>query len=108
MPRFLHRGPFVAVLAVLLVAAACGDDAEPSADSAATSTTAAAEVPDRGNVNGVLELGHLAPQTGPMEAVVSSVTEAVRIGVDEINDGRWGERRAGRPGRARRRRGSRP
>ena len=85
MPRFLHRGPFVAVLAVLLVAAACGDDAEPSADSAATSTTAAAEVPDRGNVNGVLELGHLAPQTGPMEAVVSSVTEAVRIGVDEIN-----------------------
>lgn len=78
------------VVALVLVAAACGDDADPaeldSADGGDASTTSlAAEVPDRGNVNGVLELGHLAPQSGPMSAIVSSVTEAVRIAVEEIN-----------------------
>ena len=81
--RRFFRG--VAVLAaVLLAATGCGDDADP-AEEGTSSTTTAVAVPDRGNVNGVLELGHLAPQSGPMSAIVSSVTEAVRIGVEEIN-----------------------
>jgi branched-chain amino acid transport system substrate-binding protein len=77
------------IFAVVLLTAvsACGDDAAPEDEAAddATTTTAAPEIPDRGNVDGVLQVGHLAPQTGPMAAIVSSVTEAVRIGVEEIN-----------------------
>ena len=75
--------PLAIGLAAVLLVAGCGDD--DTADEAAPTTAAVAEVPDRGNVNGVLELGHLAPETGPMAAIVSSVTEAVRIGVEEIN-----------------------
>ena len=107
MPRFLHRGPFVGVLAVLLVAAAaCGDDAEPSADSAATSTTAVG----RGPRPGERERGPGARPPGPADRAdggrgqLGHRSRPDRRGRDQR--GRWGQRRAGRPGRARRRRRS--
>jgi branched-chain amino acid transport system substrate-binding protein len=41
--------------------------------------------PDRGNVNGTLELGQLAPQTGQLSNIVQSLTTPVTMAVDEIN-----------------------
>jgi branched-chain amino acid transport system substrate-binding protein len=84
----IDRRGLAVLLALSCVVTACGDDGESGTDTTSgngsTSTTEAA-IPDRGNVDGVLQLGHLAPQTGPMAAIVTSVTEAVRIGVEEIN-----------------------
>ena len=39
----------------------------------------------RGNVNGSLELGQLAAQTGPLSNIVQSLTVPVTMAVDEIN-----------------------
>src|SRR5262249_28949602 len=44
--------------------------------------------PDRGNVNGTLELGQLAPQTGQLSNIVQSLTTPVTMAVDEINAAR--------------------
>jgi branched-chain amino acid transport system substrate-binding protein len=41
--------------------------------------------PDRGNVNGTLEIGQLAPQTGQLSNIVQPLTTAVTIAIDEIN-----------------------
>jgi branched-chain amino acid transport system substrate-binding protein len=41
--------------------------------------------PDRGNVNGTLEFGQLAPQTGQLSNIVQSLTTPVTMAVDEIN-----------------------
>ena len=43
--------------------------------------------PNRGNVNGSLELGQLASQTGPLSNIVQSLTVPVTMAVDEINAG---------------------
>jgi branched-chain amino acid transport system substrate-binding protein len=42
---------------------------------------------NRGNVNGSLELGQLASQTGPLSSIVQSLTVPVTMAVDEINAG---------------------
>ena len=42
---------------------------------------------NRGNVNGSLELGQLASQTGPLSNIVQSLTTPVTMAVDEINAG---------------------
>ncbi len=42
---------------------------------------------NRGNVNGSLELGQLASQTGPLSSIVQSLTAPVTMAVDEINAG---------------------
>jgi branched-chain amino acid transport system substrate-binding protein len=42
---------------------------------------------NRGNVNGSLELGQLASQTGPLSNIVQSLTVPVTTAVDEINAG---------------------
>ena len=42
---------------------------------------------NRGNVNGSLELGQLASQTGPLSNIVQSLTVPVTMAVDEINAG---------------------
>src|SRR5947207_8273301 len=39
----------------------------------------------RGNVNGSLELGQLASQTGPLSNIVQSLTVPVTMAVDEVN-----------------------
>jgi branched-chain amino acid transport system substrate-binding protein len=41
--------------------------------------------PDRGNVNGTLEIGQLAPQTGQLSNIVQSLTTPVNLAIDEIN-----------------------
>ncbi len=48
---------------------------------------AAAGGKNRGNVNGSLELGQLASQTGPLSNIVQSLTVPVTMAVDEINAG---------------------
>src|SRR3984893_14137687 len=45
---------------------------------------------NRGNVNGSLELGQLASQTGPLSNIVQSLTVPVTMAVDEINAGGGG------------------
>jgi branched-chain amino acid transport system substrate-binding protein len=40
---------------------------------------------NRGNVDGSLELGQLASQTGPLSSIVQSLTVPVTMAVDEIN-----------------------
>jgi ABC-type branched-subunit amino acid transport system substrate-binding protein len=42
---------------------------------------------NRGNVDGSLELGQLASQTGPLSNIVQSLTVPVTMAVDEINAG---------------------
>ncbi|HEY4396999.1 MAG TPA: ABC transporter substrate-binding protein, partial [Acidimicrobiia bacterium] len=42
---------------------------------------------NRGNVNGSLELGQLASQTGELSSIVQSLTVPVTMAVDEINAG---------------------
>jgi branched-chain amino acid transport system substrate-binding protein len=42
---------------------------------------------NRGNVDGSLALGQLASQTGPLSAIVQSLTVPVTMAVDEINAG---------------------
>ncbi len=41
--------------------------------------------PDRGNVNGTLEVGQLAPQTGQLSNILQSLVTPVQLAVDEIN-----------------------
>jgi branched-chain amino acid transport system substrate-binding protein len=41
--------------------------------------------PDRGNVNGTLELGQLEPETGSLSTIVKSLTTPVDLAVQEIN-----------------------
>ena len=52
---------------------------------AAGSGGAGAGEEKRGNVNGSLELGQLAAQTGPLSNIVQSLTVPVTMAVDEIN-----------------------
>ena len=54
---------------------------------AAVGGPAGAGGPNRGNVNGSLELGQLASQTGPLSNIVQSLTVPVTMAVDEINAG---------------------
>jgi branched-chain amino acid transport system substrate-binding protein len=54
---------------------------------AAGSGPAGAGGTNRGNVNGSLELGQLASQTGPLGNIVQSLTVPVTMAVDEINAG---------------------
>lgn len=74
------------VLAFVTVSAmvACGSSSDDK-PTAATSTTTTAAAADRGNVNKVLELGHLAPQSGPFATMVKSVTTPVEMALEEIN-----------------------
>jgi branched-chain amino acid transport system substrate-binding protein len=45
----------------------------------------AGKPPDRGNVNGTLEIGQLAPQTGQLSNIVQSLTTPVTLAIEEIN-----------------------
>ena len=54
---------------------------------AAGGAPASAGGTNRGNVNGSLELGQLASQTGPLSNIAQSLTVPVTMAVDEINAG---------------------
>ncbi|HYI60299.1 MAG TPA: ABC transporter substrate-binding protein [Acidimicrobiales bacterium] len=85
------------------VAAGCGDDDEPSTDagqSGESTTTAAdgsttteappaatAPASDRGNVDNVLKLGTLLPESGDLAAIVESLRTPIDLAIEEINAG---------------------
>ncbi len=72
------------LLSMALLAAACGDDDTDTASDSATTTEAAAN--DRGNVDGVLKIGTLVPQSGDLSAIVKSLSTPIDIALKEIND----------------------
>ena len=78
----------VALIAVVaLVASACGDDNndESGSPESTTSTTAEASGNARGNVDGVLKLGTLVPQSGDLKAIHDSLATPIDIAIKEIN-----------------------
>ncbi len=82
---------FCGVLLVFsLIASGCGDDDTDNANDTgndATTTTAADTTPanDRGNVDGVLKLGTLVPQSGDLSAIEPSLSTPINMAIEEIN-----------------------
>jgi branched-chain amino acid transport system substrate-binding protein len=75
----------VVVLCLLpVIVAACGDDTDSATTDSSSSTTRAPK-PARGNVDGTLALGQLAPLTGNLASIAPSLTTPVQIAVLEIN-----------------------
>ncbi len=77
------------LLAFALVASACGDDNDNGDDANggdSTTTTEQASGGDRGNVDGVLKLGSLTPQTGDLSVINEALTTPIDIAIKEIND----------------------
>lgn len=79
----------IALLAtVVLVAAACGDDDDEAttAGTEPTETTEADEAAaDRGNVDGVLKIGSLLPETGDLAALGPPMVGGVEMAIRDIN-----------------------
>jgi len=76
--RFLRLG--IALVALALVAAACGDDDAGSSTTAATSTSAG-----DGRADGVLEIGTVLPETGDLAVLGPPMIGAVNMAVADIN-----------------------
>jgi len=92
----------IALLALALVAAACGDDdagtsttaAPPSSTTtAATTTTTAATTTSQattttaaGRANGILEIGTILPETGDLAVLGPPMINAVNMALRDIND----------------------
>src|SRR5262245_34779296 len=75
-----------------LIAAACGgDDDDDDAGSDETTETTAPEGDgeasggDRGNVDGVLVIGALLPQSGDLSAIYAALSTPVDMAIEEIN-----------------------
>lgn len=87
-----HRRPLwlrgaVAVAFVALIAAACQPADEPTVDNGATETETETEAASqRDNVDGVLRVGTVLPQTGDLSALGPPMVEAVKLAVQEINE----------------------
>lgn len=86
------RGKWLRLLALLttlvIVAAACGDDDEEAEDEEApTEETEGPEAApaDRGNVDGVLKIGSLLPETGDLSALGPPMIKAVEMAIRDIN-----------------------
>jgi branched-chain amino acid transport system substrate-binding protein len=74
----------MALLAVLsLTAAACGGGG--GTKTAATTSTTARTFPSRGNVDGVLKIGILAPQTGDLAALGPPQFKGAELAIKDIN-----------------------
>jgi len=73
------------LLVVALVAASCSDDKTATTTSDETTTTAAASS-DRGNVDGILKIGTLVPETGDLKAIAKSLSTPIDLAVKEINE----------------------
>lgn len=76
------------LLAFALVASACGDDNDNGDDATgddSTTTTEQASGGDRGNVDGVLKIGTLVPQSGDLKAIEQSLSTPIQMAIDEIN-----------------------
>lgn len=79
---WLRLGALVTLLA--LTAAACGGGGGGTAASTTTAKKAAGPA-NRGNIDGVLKLGYLLPQTGGLAAIGPSLIKAVEMAVRDIN-----------------------
>jgi branched-chain amino acid transport system substrate-binding protein len=64
--------------------AACGSSSDSSTTVDSTTSTTVAPI-ERGNVDGALAIGQLAPLTGSLASISESLTTPVKIAVDEIN-----------------------
>lgn len=80
------------MLCLSVALAACGgsgsDGASASSSSSSTpssSTPSSSTRPNRGNVDGKLVIGQLAPQTGLLQPLLQSFTRPAQMAVDEIN-----------------------
>jgi len=74
----------IALLAVLaLTAAACGGGG--GKKTAATTATTARTFPSRGNVDGILKIGILAPQTGDLAALGPPQFKGAELAIKDIN-----------------------
>lgn len=71
-------------LALVMVAAACGDD-DDDGDGTTTTGEEGGAPADRGNVDGVLKIGSLLPETGDLSALGPPMINAVRMAVRDIN-----------------------
>src|SRR5437879_4265346 len=75
----------IALLAVLaLTAAACGGGG--GKKKAASTATTARTFPSRGNVDGILKIGILAPQTGDLAALGPPQIKGAELAIKQIND----------------------
>jgi ABC-type branched-subunit amino acid transport system substrate-binding protein len=72
----------VVVVLLATAAASCRGSSDSEGSSTTTSSTRPAA---RGNRNGTLALGQLAPLSGRLSSISKSLTAPVRIAVDEIN-----------------------
>lgn len=72
---------FVALAALLT---ACGGSGSKETASSTSSTTTKAHA-SKSNVNGTLIVGQLAPLTGELASISTSLTAPVQIAVDEVN-----------------------
>lgn len=72
----------VAVAVVTTIAVGCGSNSDPSTSETSSTTNRA---PARGNLDGALALGQLAPLSGRIASISDSLTAPVKIAVDEIN-----------------------
>jgi branched-chain amino acid transport system substrate-binding protein len=84
MPRL--RTTLAGLVALAIVAGACGGG-DGDGDSAASTSTTAARAGRTSARDGTLALGQLAPQTGALTPIAKSLTAPVQIAVNEINAG---------------------
>ena len=71
----------IALLALALVATACGDDDAGSTTTAAETTTTGAA----GRANGILEIGTILPETGDLAVLGPPMINAVNMALRDIN-----------------------
>lgn len=75
--------------ALALVGTACGSDEETTDENGTEDTTAestAAPSGDRGNVDGMLKIGTLVPQTGDLNTIVDALQTPIELALAEINE----------------------
>ena len=77
---------FAAVAALALVASACADDDDADDTTTEAPDNGEATGGDRGNVDGVLVLGSMVPQTGDLSVIVESLQVPIDIAIEEINE----------------------
>jgi ABC-type branched-subunit amino acid transport system substrate-binding protein len=73
----------IAVVLLASVVAACGDGSDSGGSS--TTTSSPTRQTSRGNVDGMLALGQLAPLSGRLSSISASLATPVKIAVNEIN-----------------------
>jgi branched-chain amino acid transport system substrate-binding protein len=82
----LRRVLATATASLAVVSAACSGGSKPAASTSTLPPTTSTTAGPRGNVNGVLRVGVLLPQTGPAASIGMPSLEGVRLAAKEVND----------------------